>query len=69
MVIELPDASDLSSHVHFNPEQGKVWLDETTGHSPDPSPLWPAYGGKLSPLSALNARETCLCARGFEMAR
>ena len=31
MVIELPDASDLSSHVHFNPEQGKVWLDEQRG--------------------------------------
>ncbi len=31
MAIELPDASDLSSHVHFNPEQGKVWLDEQRG--------------------------------------
>ncbi|MBT5701978.1 MAG: sigma 54-interacting transcriptional regulator [Gammaproteobacteria bacterium] len=31
MVIQLPDASDLSSHVHFNPEQGKVWLDEQRG--------------------------------------
>ena len=31
MVIELPDASDLSSHVHFTPEQGKVWLDEQRG--------------------------------------
>jgi DNA-binding NtrC family response regulator len=31
MAVELPDSSDLSRHVHFNPDQGKVWVDEQRG--------------------------------------
>tara|TARA_R110001592_G_scaffold363372_1_gene686044 strand:+ start:154783 stop:156504 length:1722 start_codon:yes stop_codon:yes gene_type:complete len=26
--IEFPNAADLARHVHFSPEQGKIWLDE-----------------------------------------
>jgi DNA-binding NtrC family response regulator len=27
-VIALPNAADLARHVHFSPNQGKIWLDE-----------------------------------------
>jgi DNA-binding NtrC family response regulator len=28
MIMDVPDSSDLARQIHFNPKQGKVWLDE-----------------------------------------